>query len=309
MNSPAQDDTPPYGIIANALLAGNVVPFLGAGASAIYRPNDKAKWDQGKDFLPFGPELARKLARDAAYPEDPDAVSDLALVASYYEHVEGDRPKLNLALRQVFSREYRPGTIHTLLARVDQPLLMVTTNYDDLIERAFMDRAYHLVIDRGDKNRVWVVRDDGLEPVKSSELRKALLPDDRPVIYKLHGTVDKDDAKNDSFLITEQDYVDFLGRAQTCVPTYLANRMSDSSFLFLGYSLTDWNVRVMLRKLRRPGKAQDNRLRSWAVNRNPAPAERKIWEAHKVNIYDLDLKAFVRGLAQALAIDLDEPAD
>ena len=72
MNGPPQDDTPPYGIIAQMLSAGQVVPFLGAGASAVYRPADAGKWDSGKDFLPFGSELAERLARDAAYPEELD---------------------------------------------------------------------------------------------------------------------------------------------------------------------------------------------------------------------------------------------
>ena len=60
-----------------------------------------------------------------------------------------------MALRETFCREFRPGTIHRLLARIEQPLLIVTTNYDDLIERAFDKRPFHLVVDRGDRSRVW----------------------------------------------------------------------------------------------------------------------------------------------------------
>lgn len=301
----ANGDTPPYGIIAQALRVGEVVPFLGAGASAVYRPDDD-QWDTNKTYLPFGGELAsRKLAVDANFP-DANLAADLALVASYYEHVEGDRPSLDLALRETFCRDFEPGTIHSLLARIDQPLLIVTTNYDDLIERAFGNRPYHLVVDRGDKSRVWVAATGGCEPVKTTDLRKALLPEDRPIIYKLHGSVDRDEPTSDSFVITEQDYVDFLGRAQTWVPPYLATRMAKSRFLFLGYSLLDWNVRVMLRKLRQPLRAQDDRLRSWAINKDPGAAERKIWEAHKVNIYDLDIRVFVDELARAVGIAIDD---
>lgn len=306
MGDVRQDDTPPYGIIAQMLNAGQVVPFLGAGASAVYRPHGAARWDSGVDYLPFGSELAHRLARDTEYPENPETVSDLALVASYFEHVQGDRPSLNFALRQAFSGAYRPGAIHALLARVERPMLIITTNYDDLIEQAFAGRDYHLVVDRGDKNRVWVAGPGGLAPYRTSDLRKALLPEDWPIVYKLHGTLDRGDASNDSFLITEQDYVDFLGRAQTCVPPYLANRMSKARFLFLGYSLADWNVRVMLRKLRHPSAIKGDQLRSWAIHQNPGPAERKIWEAHRVNIYDLDLKAFALELAEKLQLDPDD---
>ena len=302
------DQAPPYGVISQALSSGRVVPFLGAGASAVYRPQEVEGWEQDMNFLPFGSELARTLARATAFPDDPDEISNLALVASYYEHVQGDRSLLNGALRQAFSGSYRPGAIHALLARVEQPLLIVTTNYDDLIERAFGDRSFHLVVDRGDKNRVWIGKENGLEPIKTSDLRRELMPEGLPIVYKLHGTLDRDRAENDSFLITEQDYVNFLGRAKTCVPPYLAEQMSQASFLFLGYSLTDWNVRVMLSKLRQPTKSGDP-PRSWAIHKNPGSAERKIWEAHKVNIYDFDLKLFARELADDLGLELELDPD
>jgi hypothetical protein len=302
----ANGDTPPYGIIAQALRGGGVVPFLGAGASAVYRPeDDQDGWDASKPYLPFGSELARLLATDAEFP-DAASASSLALVASYVEHVAGDRGILDSALRRAFERDRTPGEIHRLLAQIDRPLLIVTTNYDNLIEQAFGNKRYHLVVDRGDRSRVWAATSAGLEPVKTGDLRKALQPEDRPIIYKLHGSIDKKDPKNDSFLVTEQDYVDFLGRAQTCVPPYLAALMAKARFLFLGYSLVDWNVRVMLRKLRQPAKGQEPTLRNWAINKNPGAAERKIWEAHKVNIYDLDIRMFVGQLARALGGPLDE---
>jgi hypothetical protein len=299
-------DTPPYGIIANALRTGQIVPFLGAGASAVYRPkDDQGGWNASKPYLPFGFELAQLLATDSKFPDSTSA-SNLPLVASYVEYVAGDRGILNGVLRNAFHPDRVPGAIHKLLAQIEEPLLIVTTNYDDLIEQAFGKKPFHLVIDRGDRSRVCVARPDRLEPVKTADLRKALQPEDLPIIYKLHGSIDKKDARNDSFLITEQDYVDFLGRADTCVPPYLAARMGRSRFLFLGYSLVDWNVRVMLRKLRQPVKSQDETLRNWAINKDPGAAERKIWEAHKVNIYNLDIRDFVAALASELGITIDD---
>src|SRR5262245_7341663 len=150
----ANGDTPPYGIIAQALRVGEVVPFLGAGASAVYRPeDDQDGWDAGKSYLPFGSELARLLATDAQFP-DLVSASNLALVASYVEHVAGDRGILNGTLRRAFDRDRTPGEIHRLLAQIDRPLLIVTTNYDDLIEQAFGNKPYYLVVDRGDRTRV-----------------------------------------------------------------------------------------------------------------------------------------------------------
>jgi hypothetical protein len=71
----------PYGMIAEALQAGEVVPFLGAGASAALRP-EKATWSRGCGFLPFGAELAGELAQLSNFP-DRERASDLPFVASY----------------------------------------------------------------------------------------------------------------------------------------------------------------------------------------------------------------------------------
>ena len=56
------------------------------------------------------------------------------------------------------------------------------------------------------------------------------------VIYKMHGTVDRR-SKWDNYVITEDDYVDFLSRmtGQTAVPALFMKAFRDRHFLFLGY--------------------------------------------------------------------------
>lgn len=68
---------PPYGYIADGLIAGDVVPFFGAAASAVYRPKNE-QWDVGKPFMPFGEELATVLAL-AAKLTDAQAQAALAI--------------------------------------------------------------------------------------------------------------------------------------------------------------------------------------------------------------------------------------
>ena len=77
----------------------------------------------------------------------------MARVASYFEHVELDRPGLRDYLRPVFNCDYTLNKLHHTLARVarHKPLLIITTNYDDMIERAFLTAQpeplpYHLVV-------------------------------------------------------------------------------------------------------------------------------------------------------------------
>ena len=88
----------------------------------------------------------------------------------------------------------------------------------------------------------------------------------RPVIFKMHGSIDKSNTGNDSYLITEEDYIDFLGRpGGSYVPPYLSGLMQGKDFLLLGYSLEGWNVRVILRKLMKAAKSGE--VRFWAIVR------------------------------------------
>ena len=70
-------------------------------------------------------------------------------------------------------------------------------------------------------------------------------------------------------------------------------------FLFLGYGLRDWNVRVLLRKL---GEARGltEKVRSWAIVRNPGRAEQELWRAQNIEMHDVDLEEFVTELERHL---------
>ncbi len=310
---------PPYGIIANQLKQGNVIPFLGAGASLSGRPAD-AKWDdKTKSFLPTGRELAHQLADDASLPStDAFDRDDLSKVSSYYAEVSADRAALLGTLHQTLDRDYQIGAIHRFLADADVPLLIVTTNYDDLIERAFQakGKSYHLVAYPTDKDALKAAvlwwQPGATEPEPHAPKSLPLSLTDTTIIYKMHGTVDRQTSKWDSYVITEEDYVDFLARmtGQTAIPARLMVEFRKRRFLFLGYGLRDWNLRVMLRHLKSalsatetsatPTPEEREDLRSWAIQRNPSELERALWLARKVNIYDMEIDAFVDKLREKM---------
>lgn len=100
----------------------------------------------------------------------------------------------------------------------------------------------------------------------------------------------------DSYLITEDDYVEFLSRmtAAPVIPVTFAQHFSRSQFLFLGYGLNDWNLRVVLRNL-----VLKRREKSWAVQYKPSRLEEKLWQAREVDIYDMGIDDFVEGLLAA----------
>lgn len=312
---------PPYGIIANQLKQGNVIPFLGAGASLSGRPPD-AKWDgRTATFLPSGKELANQLAEDCSLPSsDPYDCDDLSKVSSYYAEVSADRAALRGTLHQTLDRDYQIGAVHRWLADVDVPLLIVTTNYDDLIERAFLEKGklYHLVAYPTDREELKAAvlwwKPGATEPEAHAPKSLPLSLGDTTIIYKMHGTVDRQTKKWDSYVITEEDYVDFLARmtGQTAIPARLMVEFRKRRFLFLGYGLRDWNLRVMLRHLKSalaaaattapPSADEREDLRSWAIQRNPSELERALWLARKVNIYDMEIDVFVNKLREKMGL-------
>ena len=300
---------PPYGIIWNHLKKGEVVPFLGAGASAGTAAD-----------LPTGRELARSLADLAGFPsDDPYDRDDLAKVASYYLEA-ADRPSLLTSLRDTFDRDYPLGEVHRFLAEIEKPLLIITTNYDDLIEQAFREksRPFHLVVhptDRADlaASVLWWKPDEP-EPVDYPPNNLPLSVGDTTIIYKMHGSVDRQAKRWDSFVITEEDYVDFLARmtGQSAIPARFMLHLRQSRFLFLGYGLGDWNLRVMLKNLRvtlsptgaertegeDEGQVTAGSLRSWAIQHQPSELEKILWDSRDVNIYDMQLDDFVAKLRE-----------
>jgi hypothetical protein len=304
---------PPYGIIANNFKKGLIVPFLGAGTSLSGRPQG-AQWNQEATFLPLGGELSRFLADDVGYPSQDNAErSDLSKVASYYT-ISSDRMSLVSFIHDVFNRDYQIGAIHRLLADLPTPTLIVTTNYDDLVERAFKEkgRPFHLVAYPTDHKELaasilwW--KPGATEPESFPPAKLPLSLTDTSIIYKMHGTVDRMVSKWDGYVITEEDYIDFLSRmtAQTAIPARFMLEFRKRRFLFLGYGMRDWNLRVMLRNIKggggvdidadgEPDEEQESSgdNSAWAIQYKPSELEQKLWGSRKVNIYDVDIDTFV----------------
>lgn len=282
---------PPYPLIRQLLYQGKVIPFLGAGASVT----------SSGAHLPTGEDLASYLAKAAAYPQGEEL--DLTKVAQYYSAVIGRRA-LYEELHSIFNRDYSLPSLYIFLASIPTPLLIVTTNFDDLIERAFdaHGRPYGLVIHTTDPSfgyqLLW--REHGASEASRVIPNKLDIDLERgTVIYKMHGSVDRLDAERDQYVITEDDYIEFLTRTtkNRAVPAIFAERFQMSHLLYIGYSLRDWNLRVVLNRiekdLRRPKYIQ-----SWAIQPNPTTLEVRFWQERGVQLYDISIDEFIEKLGQ-----------
>jgi SIR2-like domain len=313
--------------VVSAILNGRLVPFLGAGANLCGRP-DKESYKQGQ-YLPSGGELASYLAEYFGYPAtEAQEVKcphcgkmhlapypkDLLRVAQYVAVSTGSGPLYD-ELRRVFDADYPPTALHHLVASIPGILrnlhyppryqLVVTTNYDDLLERAFnaAGEPFELVtyVAEGEKRGKFLHRSpDGTERViESPNTYAELALEKRSVIMKIHGAVDRTNPDQDSFIITEDHYIDYLSRTDISelVPAKLAARLRRSHFLFLGYSLSDWNLRVILHRIWGDQKLTYN---SWAIQLEPKELDRKFWQNRGVEIINQGLDFYVAALGEGL---------
>jgi hypothetical protein len=308
----AQDDAH-FRMVADRILDGAVVPFLGEGVNLCGRP-DAVSW-RGGGYPPSLPEVAAHLAADVDYPFQDR--TDLLRVSQYVDTMLGLAPLYQL-LHDVFDAVYAPTPVHRLLASLPALIrahasterksfpLIITTNYDDALERAFKDakEEYDLVTyiaDGEEQGRFLHTRPDGdarviSQPISYSELRF----DERPVIAKIHGSVERQAEDHDSYVITENHYIDYLSRTDIpqLIPATLATKMKTSHFLFLGYSLRDWNMRVILQRLW--GGGQWWGRSSWAIQPSPDYIDERSWSRRNVELLDAGLQEYIDVLGAAL---------
>ena len=162
--------------------------------------------------------------------------------------------------------------------------MVISTNYDTALERAFdaVHEPYDLV--------VFVATGGAQRPLRARSVVGSRRPRrqadhvpneyvdlpidedgvlERTVIVKLHGgAADLGPGwpqLRDNFVVTEDDYIGYLTQSpvESLIPLQILNKMRDSHFLFLGYRMRDWSLRVFLQRVwgEHPLEA-----RSWAVD-------------------------------------------
>jgi hypothetical protein len=320
-----------FGLVADALFQGRVVPFLGAGVNVADREMQSLGDSGSPRCPPTAAELAIELAREFRFPVDlfcnlhdcpfPSKGLDLTRVAQHSVDLLDEGPLYD-KIHALLAQDWSPTTVHRFLAALtslprlsvspyDQHLLIVSTNYDDLMEQAFtaVGQAFDLVVyrpgnDRSSASRwgrFWHRAPDGsMRPITSANADEYEFCQHRPVILKLHGTIQRDDRRHEAFVITEDQYIEYLADEplERLLPAVLLAKLCDHHLLFLGYSLKDWNLRVFLRRLK--GRSL-SRFRSWAVLLLKNDAEQHFWLKNGVELVSMALDTYIKDLTTALA--------
>ena len=188
----------------------------------------------------------------------------------------------------------------------------MTTAYDDGVERAFGEAGEELDVVTyaagGPLKGRFVHRPPGEEPrvVDLPNAYADLSLERRTVLLRLRGVVDPAPERTwESFVITEDDHIEYpgAGELEGAIPVTLSASLRRSHFLFLGYDLADWNLRLVVSRLR---GGRVGPYVSWAVRSGPTPLELAFWRHLDVQVIDLDEDAFV-GLLHARLDGMAEP--
>jgi hypothetical protein len=270
-------------------------------------------------------EALRAISRVTGIANPPDALTS---ITAYYE-TKRDRSQLWQKLRDIFSNAKRAATpTHELLADAARAsledarsvsFLIITTNYDCLMEQALDDREVPYVVlttVRGG-SRVEVAARFSRHVVGEADLPQ-VIEDHRGmspknftlsipgqprvvVLYKIHGCLSPLVTENeDAVVISDSDYVNYISQMSSsdgAVPAQVTSLLSRKRLLFLGYSLGDWNVRSIFQTVRRQrGENLGERRRDYSVMRMVRDYERLFFERQAVHIVETDLNAFVAGV-------------
>ena len=157
---------------------------------------------------------------------DVEKEHDLVALAQYCYNRNQNRGVINDIIFEEFSKQKEPTENHKILARLPIGIIW-TTNYDDLIEKAF--------------NNVKKIVD-----VKSrNEHLSNTLANRECILYKMHG--DKNN-HNDAILIKD-DYESYYKNHKQFLSALTGDLIS-KTFLFVGFSFQDPNLDYILGRIR-----------------------------------------------------------
>ena len=256
--------------------------FLGAGVHAPPPEGSPFRYPP-EQRPPIGAALSRELAREcdfaARFPgEDP---GNLQRVALAYE-IDSSRARLVDAITSAVDTGKAPSPMLQRARAAGLP----ARHHDEL----------RPAVRAGAARRGQAAARGGLQARRSSRRRTfATRRRQSPVIYKLHGDI----AQRESLVITDEDYIQFVLRMSDKepydpIPLSLKYFLTRWTTLFVGYSLLDYNLRLLFKTLRwkiDPASVPD----MYSVDVRPDPLILDVWQSQRryVKFIAQDVWSFV----------------
>lgn len=234
-----------------------VMLFAGAGLSANVRINDKAT-PQWKDLLE---EMAKKVGYDF------DVLSmygDFLQVAEYIrlksEEQSGSwnvQEFINAEESEMIREAVRSCEIFKHIKELDFPIIY-TTNYDTFFENLYQD--YKLT-------------------VVSSPKDLGMITEGKKQLVKFHGSV----TEPENIVLSESAYFNRIDLRTPLDLKFQVDVMT-RSVLFIGYSLSDVNVRLVLYKINQLRKETNSKMKAYMFMVSPNPVQVEIFKSWGIEV-------------------------
>jgi hypothetical protein len=215
-----------------ALREGAGALFVGAGTS---RAAGYVDWKQ----------LLKEIAEDLGL--DVDRETDLIALAQFHVNSRGARDRINQLLMDEFLEHAELTPSHHLIATLPVDTIW-TTNYDDLLERAFVEANKRTDVKRRAEDFATTLRRTDV------------------TIYKMHG----DKYSPAEAVLTKEDYESY-NATRELFTVALKGDLAKRTFLFIGFSFSDPNVMYILARVKQLLEA--NSRQHYCVLKAPTAGE------------------------------------
>ncbi len=292
-DQPSYDSALEY--IADRISKHECILFLGSAIHVPPPPMTGTAYTYNEQKAPpVGTKLAKHLAEKAKYPGQD--WWNLQRVAQHFETETKSRFRLIEEIRTAVDVGHEPSPMLRLLADLKFPIV-ITTNYDSFYERALDERAH----DKGLPQQEYQVSIYSPNNNANKRKRQKTLDcpkdpqPDHPFILKIHGDLNH----WETIVITDEDYIQFVLRMGDKKPFYpfgdnVLTRLTTWPTLFIGYSLMDYNLRLLFKTLR--WKLDNAQIPpNYSVDKKPDELIRDVWENQRryVNFIVLNLWDFI----------------
>ncbi len=290
-----------YSAFAQRLRAGDIVLFLGSDLASELATD-----------APSTKTVVAGLARQARFN---GFVGSLSKIAEYYHISEYGRLNLVANLDDLLSAASPEISFYRRLARLEQPLTIISASYDTLLENAFRaeGKRFALISPFVRNTRDYKVgtllveysdRDQSGEPCQGEDLSGlAPLEAGYSVIFKVRGYCSgsyggRGPYQDNTLTVAEQNYFTFARYVDKLIPDYLVNEFARKGLVFLGFSPDEWEDRLIASTLlnkRHPGAEPP-----YVIGQIKDPFKRAYWESLNVRRRQVDLQEFVHKLEAEL---------
>ncbi|MCM1140079.1 MAG: SIR2 family protein [Bacteroides sp.] len=231
--------------IQDASRNGRLVLFVGAGVSK-------------NSGVPMWGELIEKMKNEL--PESVKYEKDDLKLAQLYKDSRGKKEYMEMVKNTLCHNKVIPNPIHKELLALN-PVHIITTNYDDLIEQEIRNEYKQFAVVRSDK-----------------DMPNMIYPN---ALIKMHG-----DYTLDNIVLAENDYYNYA-KTFALTRAFVQSLFASKLIVFVGFSFADINLKIILNDVKNILEERMQPVYMLSLNK-PDWVTQKYFESKGINIIFLE---------------------